>query len=270
MAQEPVEQTPPRRYVPPRDSIYGLHVPYDRGDWVKTPNVEPGLGRNADRWNAVMIDPLGGTIKMWITDMASSFQMAGQTAQSRYYRQFFPHNFVQTAFTITGQTPNSYQYNRLAAFVRNSQRANLVAEQIIHDQGAAGVPLQGVNHTKSGVGIPTVTLLTKRVPNDSKRNVKGGHIGWNLQGYIKSMPAGAKRFDPAPQYKFDFIVAAASNNATIYNDTLVQGNQLKSWMEVFQNNFSGGDFAKNPDAISKSEASGDVANQIGSIIGSIF
>lgn len=219
--------------------IYGAHLPLHRGYGVAAFDFNP-----ADKQpNGRMVNVKGEKIDFYIEEIETGFEMAGTTAQSHRKRQFFPHNMVQPAITIRGRANNSFQYNRLASFVRVSQYQSLDTQQLRKE----GVPLRTLD-TKVGTQIvPTLRLIIRngsgrnalkggRYPFGGK-NVKGRHQGWILEGYVRNIAAGAKRHDPAPAFEFQFMVAESQQNGQnigIWSDTAVAGNAIKPWIEVFK------------------------------------
>lgn len=218
--------------------LYGLHVPYDVGyDAATQKNAVAGAGIHIDDWNMRLIDQKGVAIDLWIHEFDTSFQMGGSTGQSRYHRQFFPRNFTQPVTTVSGRVANTYEYNRLSAFVRRSHYYALRADEYAADQKQTTGSIQN-RHLDSGAAIPTVTMIFRGGGLPAAYNAKGVHKPWVVEGYIKSMPAGARHHDPAPEFKFDFIISQSHFSATtgIYEDNLVVGSQLLTWMDVFEKN----------------------------------
>lgn len=219
--------------------LYGLHIPYDVGYDAETQkHCAAGTGYNLDNWNGRLVDQLGSSVDLWITEFDTSFAMGGSTGQSRYHRQFFPRNFTEPIVTVTGRVANTYEYNRLSAFVRRSHYYSLRADEFAADQKQTQGKVSG-RHMDSGSAIPTVTLILRGGGIPAAYNAKGVHKPWVVDGYIKSMPAGAKHHDPAPEFKFEFIISQSQYvpaTTGIYEDHLVVGSQLLSWMDVFEKN----------------------------------
>lgn len=232
----------PRRYKSGR--IYPLQNQLRRGYGVTGSDTDPGK-RSA---NARFINIKGEKIDFYIEEMSANFSMAGTTGQSHHVRQFFPHNMVQPSITITGRAPNSYQYNRLSAFIRVGQDTGLSGQALRN----AGIPLRNIPNAKQGPTlIPTLRLLIRRGVGGSSirgggrfpyegRTVKGSHQAWRLEGYVKSMPAGAKHFEYAPQFTFEFLIAESQGprqgdpNVGIWKDIAVAGDEIKPWIDIFQ------------------------------------
>ena len=193
--------------------------------------------KSADKsqtWNAVLITTDNQELKLWIEDMVLNFSMSGTSGQSRYRRQFYPKAFNQPTMVVKGKMPNQYEYNRLAGFVRESHFDAL--NQTNRKTFADG--------TQAQFDKKTLTLYIKNAGDNTppKRNLKGGHLVMAFEGYIKNIQAGAKKFQFAPDFQFEFVIAGSKDTGAIgiYKDDIVQGSKIMSWMDVFkQNHFSG-------------------------------
>jgi hypothetical protein len=218
--------------------IYGNHVPYDRGDSVKTPDIQPGTDKHADSWNARIVGPTGDYLALWVHEIEVSFELGGNVAQSRRMRQFFPHSFSQVTMTVRGVTPNNYEYNRLASFVRMSQYWALYGDDFARVQRALGDNVSN-RHYPDGTSIPTSQFILRGNHNTQVtpgRTIKGANAPWNVEGYIKSIQAGASRFEYAKEYEFNFTVAYTLANGAvgIFEDSAARGQKILSWMDVFK------------------------------------
>lgn len=226
---------------------YPLENPIARGYAVRLPDSDPV----DNQWNGRFLDLRGDKIHFWIEDIEANFAMAGSTAQSRHVRQFFPHNMVQPSIIVRGIAPNSYQYNRLANFVRQAQWDAVSGQELAR----AGIDLRGEpDNPITTLNLTIRAGITGLYP-PTGRTVKGRHKAWKLEGYVKSMSAGAKRFEQAPRFQFEFLIAASKladgSNVGIWSDTAVQGDILKSWMDIFKSRGAEGFVqptgTKNPD-----------------------
>lgn len=239
-------------------SIYGTHIPLDRGYAVKFPTSDP----KANNANGKLTDQLGREIYFWIEEMSAQIQMNGSTGQSQSVRQFFPRNMTQPSFTIVGRMPDSYKYNVLAAFVRESQwlskGGRTLKQQVLDGQAVAYNNYSDAGKTGlagDSVYIPTIRLeIAGRLNNGSYNSVgnrnfkppsesndasgttqKGRNRSWTLDGYIRNMQAGAKRFDPAPQFSFEFLVSQVKDGAWTDEEDTGRGLEILSWAEQFAN-----------------------------------
>lgn len=195
---------------------------------VNLPNVDPN---QSSRWSARLIKPNNKYLNLWVEDASIDFSISGRTGQSRWKREFFPHSFNQPTLKLAGFMPNQREYNKLAAFVRESH-----SEALNIDKSGTAALNPSERNSKKEKAFPTVTLLMR--PNyyqkRNPRNTKGGHRGMKLEGYIKSIKAGGKKFDFAPRFELNFIIAQSDPKIGIYGDNLVGGSELADWMEVFK------------------------------------
>lgn len=205
--------------------------------------------KSADKsntWNAALLDNASRAYKMWVYEIQMDFGLSGITGQSRHRRQFFPVSFNQTAVSVRGQMPNQKEYNKLAAFVRESHAIALETNHMIYQRNgdkqyrasSAQPELLKlyINPYRSKAGE---VGLDQKNQNPSgafkkgrkRKNIKGHHKQLVFEGYIKNISAGALKFNFAPEFQFDFIVAQAylGNNVGIYDDTLDTGSQLMDW-----------------------------------------
>lgn len=224
--------------------IYPLQNRLRSGYAVDTPGGDPGK-KGA---NGRLINVLGDYVDFYIEEIEADFQMEGTTAQSQRLRQFFPHNFAQTTLTVRGRAPNSFQYNRLSAFVRASHQFAMRGREM--PSYANTDVLRYIVHPKTGEQYvqPTMRLVIRNSDagpypyngnpktGTGSKTVKGKHQKWRLEGYIKKIPAGAQHHDPAPAFEFDFTISESEHhgNTGIWKDDAVFGSQLKSWTKVFR------------------------------------
>ena len=184
----------------------------DRGFVVNKPNFKPDEGGEArNHANAYLEDQDKNRVYMWVNDLRSDFSMAGTYAQSKKRRSFFPHNFVQPSMTISGQTPNQYQYNRIAEFVRKSQR-----EVVQNDRRVLKFRC-----------IATAEDTVRPI-------IKGSHQSISIDGYVQSMPRLAERWVNAPTFSFAFIVTYADKLLGL-DDQIVRRVKFKSILDVIKN-----------------------------------
>lgn len=162
--------------------------------------------------NASLTNQNGDTIKLWVHDITSDFKMEGATAQSRFKREFYPHNFVQPSFKVKGQCADNYQYNTLAEFIGESQH-------------------KAVFHDEQNLKFPTIVFELAPGGVDTARNHKGAHGGLTLRGFVPSFERGATRFEFAKEYEFDFVVTR-SEAGFMGEDDRYKGRKLLSWAEL--------------------------------------
>ena len=217
-------------------------APIDKGYAVKFPNANP-VGRS----NGMISDQFGRKIYFWVEEMEASVNMSGSTSQSRRTRQFFPHNMNQPSFVIRGRCPDSYRFNQLAEFVRESQYASVSGKEL-RAMGSS-VPYNNSrisdssgNSTGDSVFDPTVELTILGRPTNNTGDpfidgaakptaTKGKNHEWVMNGYIKNIQAGAKRFDPAPAFEFEFLVSQVK--VGLWTDAATKPTETLNWMSTF-------------------------------------
>lgn len=176
--------------------------------WVTHPQMRPDEnGESRNGANAYLENVKGQRVWLWVNDITSDFAMSGETAQSRNRREFFAHNFAQPSMTVNCQTPNSYEYNRLGEFIRDS-----------HQKGFAN---QG--HV----------LKFKLAPSGygPHRTAKGIHSGIFVEGHILNASRGAERWVNAPDFQFSFAISKATQFLHL-NDEYVYANKLRTIMGI--------------------------------------
>lgn len=205
----------------------------DTGYAVNIPNVDPNT---RDNWTVRLIKPNRKYLNLWVEEMSVDFSIAGSTGQSRWKREFFPRSFNQPVLSMMGYMPNPQEYNKLAAFVRESH-----SEALNINRNYSETSSTNMNTYQNGsTPLPTVTLVSNpRKTFGRSRNQKGGRKGMKLEGYIGSISAGVVRHEQAPQFKIDFIIAASDGTVGIYDDRLDSGSQITDWMTLFQEDYLG-------------------------------
>jgi hypothetical protein len=130
-------------------------------------------------------------------EVNQTHELSGSPYQSQYYQHFYGRSYAPGPVGISGRVPTQAHYNRLAEFIRTHQLL------LINQPGASNI----INPNPSDpYNLPFLTLA---VPSE----------GLNLEGYITGFTGGAKRFNPAPPFTFDFIAI---------NDTHSVGVQITS------------------------------------------
>lgn len=218
-------------------NLYPLQNPINQGQGVYRKNADP----KDHEANGRMTNQRGEEIDFYIEEIESSFQMTGSTAQSRNVRQFMPHNIVQPVIKVTGRAPSNFEYNRLAGFVRAAQYFAVNygedTREVLTTSGKK-VKTETVRLWIKNGKTPHVWNGQKAAGEDGAqgRHVKGIHVPWQVEGYIKSMRAGGERFNYAPKFEFEFYVAQSifkqgDSNMGMWEDTRVYGAELKPWLD---------------------------------------
>lgn len=197
--------------------------PIDTGYAVDLPDVS---ANDRDNWTVQLIKPNNKYLNLWVEDASIDFSISGRTGQSRWKREFYPHSFNQPVLKLSGYMPNQREYNKLAAFVREShaEALNLNRNYInVSEKSSANKP------------FPTVTLRMRPFSDQkaNPRNQKGKRKGMQLEGYIKSIRAGAVKFEFAPAFEIEYVIAQSDGNVGIYGDNLIAGSQIVDWMTLF-------------------------------------
>lgn len=220
-----------------KKGVPGAGLPIRKGYGVKyIPETDP----STNSYTAWLEDQFGRKIYFWIEDMSVTVNINGSTGQSRSVRQFFPHNMSQPSFIIKGRHADSYRRNLFAIFVRESQYNALSSRR--WSQSDANFS-------------PLITLYVRgRTSDDDDRGEanpgsntsrKGrGHM-WKAEGYIKNIQAGAKRFDPGPEFEFEFLVAHMNVAPGFMEDgTWKPYSLVETFMETFAKRRPKGSFVQ--------------------------
>lgn len=185
---------------------------------VNAPALSPDInGEGANGSNACLeIEGNDSSIQrlyLWVNNVESAFTVSGSVAQSVARRQFFPRDFAQPALMISGQTPNQYEYGRIAEFVRQSH-------------------LNVINPSfgGTGLGLVTLTVFTDQKPTKFPM-VKGPHQNLRIRGYVSSIERATERFVNAPDFKFEFIIAEATKFLGL-QDQIQVGTELVSIVDA--------------------------------------
>lgn len=183
----------------------------NRGYVIRTPDLEPDHGGHSiNQSNAYLENHDQERVYMWVNAIESDFAMAGQTAQSKKRREFFPHNFTQPSLTISGQTPNQYQHARLAEFIRQHQKQSAISDKRVLNLKILG----GGEDTK-------------------QETVKGIRDPVDLTGYINSAQRTAEVGVNAPDFSFSFVILKASKFIGL-QDQVVRSVKFRDILDVIQ------------------------------------
>lgn len=240
----------PWQYKPGSDPNYISHTgqgfnpgSIEDGYYVTLPS-EPNSGGS-------LKDPLGGTpmdpanhspsgylqnykgeqVALWITQAQISFTVGGTFVQSPRLREFFPRNLIDPVWSIQGITPNSFQYQRLAEFIRTTH-FDVLDPTGLSDIGSH-LPTLHIN--AGGLGdlsqlqqsdmkhfVPDQKKFLADHPNTVQG--KGPHSAQHMKGFIASFSRGAQRFINVPTYEFQFTVAIS------YGDLF----QISNWGQIYK------------------------------------
>lgn len=216
---------------PQRPSIYGLHQPYDRGYSAKHRNINPRHYRSR---NAQFVNQLNEDLWFWVDDFEANFEITGSTAQSKRTRQFYPHNLAQPSVTVTGVAPSNRFFNDIASFVRAAQSYSTAGRELRMAGLTANDYRTMIGPDSKPIYRPTMRLnLYARHQKNAAHNKL--HLSWNLEGYVKTIRAGGEKENFAPTFTFEFIIAeVVGHEKHLFDDDLVRGREILSWMDVFK------------------------------------
>lgn len=125
------------------------------------------IGKSALRYN------------MWVTEYSQPHALSGSSQQSKMYKHFYPKSYSPGDIAIIGRVRDQTDYNNLAIFIRKFHLELMSAP--------------GASNAAGGKQVPLMTLY-----------IQGE--GLNVQGLVGSFQAGAKRFNIAPEFRFNFTV----------------------------------------------------------------
>lgn len=125
---------------------------------------------------------------VWVMEYEQGHTLAGEEAQSRWYKHFYPKSYSPGVMTIKGRVPTQHRYDQLATFIRDHQEA------LIRAPGASNI-----------AGQSQLPLLKFSLPSE---NIY-------VDGWVNTFEAGAKRFNTAPEYTLDFVVIRDNHSATL-------------------------------------------------------
>lgn len=124
---------------------------------------------------------------LWVMDYDQPFELAGSEEQSKKYQHFYAKSYAPGDMTVTGRSPYQTEYNNLAEYIRE-----------FHWRLINATPASNAK----GDFIPMLKLV---IPSE----------GISVHGLIKSFKAGARRFNVAPPFTFDFMVIKNDHQSTI-------------------------------------------------------
>jgi hypothetical protein len=165
---------------------------------------------------------------LWVMEVEQTHELSGSTYQSQYYQHFYGKSYAPGPVTVNGRVPTQAHYDALAEFIRKHQLL------LINQPGASNL----LNPNPSDpYSLP---LLTLAVPSE----------GLNLEGYVTGFQGGAKRFNPAPPFNFDFVVINDAHSVGV-NVSSVAHNAFffKGWNQLTGEILTTDDRASDPDPI---------------------
>lgn len=223
---------PSKSWIPSSNPSPGMNVPFDRPntrEWnVNTPKMSPNdsQGNPTNRSNAMLISGGGKKIGLWVNNITTDFSLSGSVAQSQNKQQFFPHNFTQPTISISGQSPNGYEFGRLGEVVRESHKLAIDdGDRGLNDQYRAVKFVKYGKDYVSNHGGEAGSRYESRA-GVKNRNTKGRSSKMIVYGYIANMNRGTERHLVAFDWSFELIVLKAVNFMDLRDDGL-NGNLIK-------------------------------------------
>lgn len=156
----------------------------------------------ADRYNASLIykgrQGKNKGFGLWVMEYEQSHSLAGEEIQSTLFKRFYPRSYAPSPMTVKGRVRTQHRYEQLAKFIRDHQL------YLIDTPGL------------SNAGKYQLPLLKLSIPSE---NVY-------VEGFIGSFQAGARRFNVAPEYTFDFFTIKDNHSA---NANIRPSHPIRMW-----------------------------------------
>lgn len=274
--QSPGVKTRPTNPSPPASSdpvhLYTPYPPLGRYfGWTQalaTPLSQPGtqgFDSNAARIsgkrraaalnavNAVLTDGMGPNdfeFPVFVTNVSTDTALSGVSAQSNMAMDFYPHNFIQPAITISGVSLDQQDYALLCEFIHSAQRKavqngyrNLTQLNVL-GRSSDPTKTRGIDGTRtSGARVmlsnPAAVMPGRRRDPDNSRVhdgtyynqvVHGSHQPIVAKGYVQQITRAHEQFKYAVTWQFQFVIAAMLNG--IYTDSPVTESPAKTWQDL--------------------------------------
>jgi hypothetical protein len=226
--------------LPQWDGSNAIASSYTKTAWDKGYGVQAPMQKYRDRHHDARNDlyhlangQLNNGAVQWplfITSVDIDFQVAGSIAQSRLTRDFYPHNFVQPAFQISGQALDEMDYGMMCDFVHmcqhgmlnNFSESSLLQLQIAH-RGIPGGRNTGLTVTRNGQSF-------------YNQSIHGPHSEIMAKGVVMSMPRVHQTGVAAPTWSFGFQVYQMGADA-LTNGPFAEGppqspGAQKTWVDL--------------------------------------
>ena len=150
------------------------------------------------------------TYRMWVMDIQQTHNLAGMSAQSKMFQHFYPKSYSPGAIDVTGRVRTQEDYDSLADYIRKHQL----------------LLVSGGGFSNTGPSEGQIPLIRMGIPSEALI----------VEGWIDSFQAGARRFNPAPEFKFSFYVVKDAHSA---NSDMIPAYAMRKW-------WSGEDIGLNP------------------------
>lgn len=170
-------------------------------------------------------------IPLFVHALQIDLGISGSSAQSRYTRDFYPHNIVIPSFTIVGQSYSTAQYGSMAEYIHMAQHRSLNDSDLIqfYLEGTKDTQAQGTHS-----GGPKVVYRDPNghlVAEHLVQKIVGRHGRIICQGYINSFTRTHTRGDHRPVWQAQFIVSNMLSSP-IYTDAVVLEKETDTWLSI--------------------------------------
>jgi hypothetical protein len=135
-------------------------------------------------------DSTNRIFSFWLERLEQTHEINGQVIQAQTYQHFYARNYISGKLALTGRVKTQEDYDQLAEFVRSHQLL------MVNTSGGADI------------GSKLLPLMKLGIASENLY-----YTGW-----IDNFPAGAKRFNPAPQFTTQFTVASDKHST---NDKII-------------------------------------------------
>lgn len=206
-------------------------------------------------------------LSVFVTDTNIDTSLSGSTAQSSMTRDFYPHNFVQPSYQVSGISLDQKDYALLCEFIHNAQRKavlngyrNLTQLWVFgrdpsssRSRGTDGTRTDGRQVILSDPG----SLMpgrrkdpnTRAVPDGAyvSQTIRGAHQPILAKGYVDGMPRQHQTGVYAVPWQLNFVVAAVLKG--IYTDPPVRtASVMPTWQKMLSDAQQSGVVAGNAKA----------------------
>lgn len=136
---------------------------------------------------------------LWVMEYSQEHSLGGSSSQSRWFKHFYPRSYSPGAITVTGRVRTQQRYDQVSEFIRDHQQ----------------VMIQRAGYSNSGTKNQ-LPLMRLSIPFENLY----------VEGWVNSFAAGAKRFNPAPEFTLDFVVVKDNHSM---NSEMRPASVLRSW-----------------------------------------
>jgi hypothetical protein len=142
---------------------------------------------------------------LFVTALDIDFSVQGSTAQSRLTRDFYPHNFVQPTFQVSGQAIDEMDYGMMCDYVHLCQRNMLTGTFDESNLLQLQIAKRGIPGGRSD-GLTVTTTNNGQTTTNYNQTIHGPHSEIVAIGVVTSMPRQHQAGVPAPTWAFGFQV----------------------------------------------------------------